>query len=112
MTRPTTTGRAALEGAARPAVPGAPQAGHIASNGFWHPGHADTCPRTPCAEDRHDTDRRHAQLGVAVFLVAALAVGAWAFYTGARQVGSLVECRQLEVNTDPGDDCPQGVGVR
>lgn len=37
---------------ARPYIPGVPAAGHISSNGFWHPGSPDTCPKSPCKEER------------------------------------------------------------
>lgn len=33
-------------------APWVPAAGHIARNGYWHPGAPDHCPKTPCAEDR------------------------------------------------------------
>lgn len=31
-----------------PVMPGVPAAGHVTSNGFWHPGSAAGCQRTPC----------------------------------------------------------------
>lgn len=34
-----------------PFIPGVPAAGHIARNGFWHPGSIDNCPKSPCKED-------------------------------------------------------------
>jgi hypothetical protein len=33
-------------------VPGVPAAGHIASNGFWHPGRIEGCPKCPQQEAR------------------------------------------------------------
>lgn len=33
-----------------PVMPGVPAAGHVASNGFWHPGSVDNCDKTPCSE--------------------------------------------------------------
>jgi len=41
-------------------MPGVPAAGHIASNGFWHPGKEDGCSK--CEPDRqfvkcHNGDR-------------------------------------------------------
>lgn len=35
-----------------PAVPGVPAAGHVARNGYWHPGTDSTCQKSPCAESR------------------------------------------------------------
>ena len=31
-------------------IPGVPAAGHIAGNGYWHPGALDGCPKCPAAE--------------------------------------------------------------
>lgn len=39
---------------ARPWIVGVPAAGHIARNGYWHPGPVTACPKTPCAEDRQE----------------------------------------------------------
>lgn len=33
-------------------LPGVPSAGHVATNGYWHPGGSGTCGKTPCREDR------------------------------------------------------------
>lgn len=41
-----------------PWLPGVPAAGHIARNGFWHPGAAESCPKQPCATD-HDDEESH-----------------------------------------------------
>jgi hypothetical protein len=32
-------------------IPGVPAAGHISTNGFWHPGNLNTCPKSPCSEE-------------------------------------------------------------
>lgn len=33
-----------------PVVPGVPAAGHVARNGYWHPGRAHGCHRPPCPQ--------------------------------------------------------------
>lgn len=33
---------------ARDFIPGVPAAGHIAANGYWHPGFARNCRKPPC----------------------------------------------------------------
>lgn len=35
-----------------PMMPGVPAGGHVARNGFWHPGGESSCPKTPCPEAR------------------------------------------------------------
>lgn len=49
-----------------PAFPGIPSAGHVADNGFWHPGAEETCPKTPCREDRETFPRSEGGKGVMV----------------------------------------------
>jgi len=31
-------------------VPGVPAAGHLTSQGYWHPGGKATCGKTPCKQ--------------------------------------------------------------
>ena len=33
-------------------IPGVRVGGHVARNGYWHPGSADSCPKDPCHQDR------------------------------------------------------------
>ena len=66
-----------------------------------------TTVRTPA----HHQAEHHGQLALLAFIVAALLGISWAFYTGARQVESLVRCEQLAANAEPADDCPQPVGT-
>lgn len=66
-----------------------------------------TTVRTPA----HHQAERNSSLALVGFIVACLIGIAWAFYTGAQQVQSLVRCEQLVANADPADDCPQPVGT-
>ena len=42
----------------RPLIPGAPGAGHLAPNGYWHPGAAEACPKCKAYLNRERMCRR------------------------------------------------------
>jgi hypothetical protein len=44
-------------------MPGVSAYGHIAANGYWHPGGIAVCPKTPCARRAPTKTRRRPRDG-------------------------------------------------
>lgn len=44
-------------------IPGVPAAGHIATNGYWHPGGINNCHKDPCKRSREKDEERRGRRG-------------------------------------------------
>lgn len=79
-----------------PYMPGVPAAGHIAVNGFWHPGAVNGCRKPPC--------RPHEPAWVA----AVTAVGPGSYRAVLRRGREERRCEHVHKHHDTALRCARG----